>query len=266
MEELIPASVPPTTLLAKGTKFTHHDALENHECDHDDDDDDDDDDDSSPSILATATLFSRRSVLSSLVVAAVTLDVLPTTHVSSSLTGRLVAHARAPGSTDVRASVQQVLDARSQLKSSLLDHWSDYASIDDEGRARSTDDARRVLGGITPQAGSAAIDAAQNTPLYRLDVAFVSIRKAVLDGDDGTWTDHVDLDRFEELADRITYAVSKADGNFYSVLFAMKGTTMIKDIFVETKTLIQQTIVDLDAMIALLRDAGAPGFVVLEGS
>lgn len=171
--------------------------------------------------------------------------------------------ARAPGSKDVVASIQQIQDGAQSLKMLLTD-WEDYASIDGEGRARSTDGARRILGGIAPQAGAAAIDAAKNTPLYRIDVAFVTVRKAVLEGSDNNdketaWRDKLDLERFEELADRVIYGTQKADGNFYSVLFAMKGTTMIADIFLETKKLVQQDIDDLDNMVRLLQEAGAPG-------
>ena len=111
-----------------------------------------------------------------------------------------------------------------------------------------------------------AIDAAKNTPLYRIDVAFVTVRKYVLEGsgsDSGSdngdpWTDSFDLDRFEELADRVVYNVSKSDGNFYSVLFAMKGGKMIEDIFVETRGLVKQGVGDLEEMIGLLKSAGAP--------
>lgn len=113
-----------------------------------------------------------------------------------------------------------------------------------------------------------AIDAAKNTPLYRIDVAFVTVRKYVLEGsgsgsdsesaDPDPWTDSFDLDRFEELADRVVYNVSKSDGNFYSVLFAMKGGKMIEDIFVETRGLVKQGVGDLEEMIGLLKSAGAP--------
>lgn len=169
------------------------------------------------------------------------------------------AFARAPGSKDVLASIEQIQEAAKDLRRLETNFESDYAMIDAEGRAQSTDGARRILGGIAPQAGSAAIDAAKNTPLYRIDVAFVTVRKTVLDGSDNEWTQDLDLDRFEELADRIVYNVQKADGNFYSVLFAMKGTSMIQDIFKETKKLVQQGIVDLEEMIQLLKTAGAPG-------
>eukprot|EP00980_Cylindrotheca_fusiformis_P029861 scaffold23975_cov132-Cylindrotheca_fusiformis.AAC.2 len=169
------------------------------------------------------------------------------------------ATARVPGSKDVVASIQQIQDAAKDLKLLEDNYSTEYAVIDAEGRAESTDAARRLLGGIAPQAGTAAMDAAQNTPLYRIDVAFVTVRKTVLDDDEMEWTQKLDLDRFEELADRIIYATQKADGNFYSVLFAMKGTTMIEDIFKETKQLIHQSIVDLEEMIQLLKDAGAPG-------
>jgi len=163
------------------------------------------------------------------------------------------------------ASIQQIQDASTSLKT-LIANWETYASIDTEGRARSTDGARRILGGIAPQAGEAAIDAAKNTPVYRIDVAFVTVRKAVLEGSDekdatSAWRDRLDLERFEELADRVIYGTQKADGNFYSVLFAMKGTTMISDIFVETKKLVQQNIDDLDNMVLLLQEAGAPGLL-----
>lgn len=172
--------------------------------------------------------------------------------------------ARAPGSQDVVASIQQIQDAVKALQQLIQeDNWSTYAVIDAEGRAGSTDAARRILGGIAPQSGSAAIDAAKNTPLYRIDIAFLAVRKAVImdddDENDSKWTTNLDLDRFEEIAERVNYIVQKCDGNFYSVLFAMKGTDMIQDIFNETKGLIKEGIQDLEAMIQLLKDAGAPG-------
>ena len=97
-------------------------------------------------------------------------------------------------------------------------------------------------------------------------MAFVRVRKTVLDRVSGTttttataaassWEDTFDLDRFEVLADRIVYNVSKCDGNFYSVLFAMKGAKMIEEIFHETKTLVTQSIDDMDEMLLLLQDA-----------
>jgi hypothetical protein len=165
--------------------------------------------------------------------------------------------ARAPGSKDISASVEQIQDAAQDLRKLERD-WGQYAIIDAEGRAGSTDGARRVLGGIAPQAGSAAIVAAKSTPLYRIDVAFITVRKAVLE-DSEEWTTTFDLERFEELADRLVYEIQKADGNFYGVLFAAKGTKMINDIFVETKNLVQQGIIDLEEMTSMLKEAGAPG-------
>ena len=129
---------------------------------------------------------------------------------------------------------------------------------------RNTYNTHRLLGGIAPQSGPAAIAAATQTPLYRIDVAFVRVRKTVLDRVSGpttataaasSWEDTFDLDRFEVLADRIVYNVSKCDGNFYSVLFAMKGAKMIEEIFHETKTLVTQSIDDMDEMLLLLQDA-----------
>lgn len=169
------------------------------------------------------------------------------------------AFARAPGSRDLFEAVEQIRDAARDLRK-LQDDWALYSVIDDEGRAGSTDGARRVLGGIAPQAGTAAIEAAKKTPLYRIDVAFVTVRKAALEGDEEEWAAaNLDLDRFEDLAERILYEIQKADGNFYSVLFAAKGTAMIRDIFVETRSLIKQGISDFDQMLGLLKEAGAPG-------
>jgi len=110
--------------------------------------------------------------------------------------------------------------------------------------------------------GAAAIESATKTPLYRIDVAFVTIRKAALeeDGSDALkWAADLDLERFEELADRVVYETQKADGNFYGVLFAQKGTKMIEDIFGETRGLVRQGVVDLEEMMKLLSDARAPG-------
>lgn len=176
------------------------------------------------------------------------------------------ASARTPGSSDVKEAVCQIRDAAADLRKLQAD-WSLYSVIDAEGRAGSTDGARRILGGIAPQAGTAAIAAAQQTPLYRIDVAFVTIRRAAIDAadDDGggsnddSWAGALDLDAFEELADKIQYYVQKADGNFYSIVFASKGTRMIQDILTETKSLVTAGIADLDAMIVLLQEAGAPG-------
>jgi len=170
--------------------------------------------------------------------------------------------AREPGSTDLTETVGQIRDASGDLRT-LEKNWSEYATINGEGRAGSTDGARRILGGIAPQAGAAAIETAAKTPLYRIDVAFVTVRKAVLSDDGGgeAWTSKLDLDKFEELADRIIYETKKADGNFYSVLFAQKGTKMINDIFDETRNLVRQGILDLDEMATLLDNAGAPGLV-----
>uniref|UniRef100_A0A7S3VFN3 Uncharacterized protein n=1 Tax=Chaetoceros debilis TaxID=122233 RepID=A0A7S3VFN3_9STRA len=193
--------------------------------------------------------INRRQMLSAITVSSVS---------AACVLAPLTASARAPGSKDICASLLQIRDASTSLQNLLEpNNWNQYTVIDGEGRAGSTDGARRILGGIAPQSGMAAIDAAKKTPLYRIDVAFVTVRKAVLEGSDA-WTESFDLDRFEELADRVVYNVSKSDGNFYSVLFAMKGGKMIEDIFVETRGLVKQGVGDLEEMIGLLKSAGAP--------
>ena len=172
------------------------------------------------------------------------------------------ASARTPGSTDANEAIQQIKEGRMALQS-LLENFDTYAQIDPEGRAKSTDDARRILGGIAPQGGSVAIEVAKATPLYRIDGAFAAIRKAILDADDSSsssaWALNMDLFAFEEVADKLVYEIQKADGDFYGVLFASKGTTMIRDIFIEAKSLIKQGIADFDTMLLMLKEAGAPG-------
>lgn len=182
-----------------------------------------------------------------------------TTTTTATILLPFTANARAPGSKDVSEAVTQIQDAAQDLRK-LQSEWNLYTVIDQEGRTGSTDGARRILGGIAPQAGSAAIAVAKKTPLYRIDVAFKTVRNAALEGDETTaWASSLDLEKFEELADRILYETQKADGNFYSVLFAAKGTKMIQDIFEETRLLVKQGITDLDEMLVLLKDAGAPG-------
>mmetsp|Transcript_3352 Transcript_3352/g.6947 ORF Transcript_3352/g.6947 Transcript_3352/m.6947 type:complete len:250 (-) Transcript_3352:1876-2625(-) len=166
------------------------------------------------------------------------------------------AQSRTPGSTDLSEAVQQVQDGAVALRT-LYANFDNYSTIDAEGRAGNTNEARRILGGIAPQAGTVAIEVAKQTPLYRIDTALGVIRKAALD--DVSWTAQLDLGAYEELVDRLLYALQKADGNFYSVLFAAKGTTMIRAIFDETKSLVTQSIRDLDDILKLFQEAGAPG-------
>lgn len=171
------------------------------------------------------------------------------------------AHARAPGSKDVSEAVQQIRDAAIDLRKLERD-WDQYSLIDNEGRAvtDATVIARRVLGGVAPLAGASAIDVAKVTPLYRIDGAFNVIRKAYIESEsDSGWTTTLDLELFEELVERILFQVQKADGDLYSVAFASKGTTQISGIYKEAKGQIDQGIVDLEKMISLLTDAGAPG-------
>uniref|UniRef100_A0A7S2MF25 Uncharacterized protein n=1 Tax=Helicotheca tamesis TaxID=374047 RepID=A0A7S2MF25_9STRA len=192
---------------------------------------------------------------------------LVTTSIGSAATtcvlvvGPLPASARTPGSKDVTEAITQIQDAARDLKQ-LQQNWSQYATIDAEGRAGSTDAARRILGGIAPQSGAAAIEVAKSTPLYRIDGAFALIRTKALDdapADDGGWADALDLTTFDELADRVLFAIQKADGDCYSVLFAAKGTKQISGIFSEAKGQVDQGVMDLEKMVALLKDAGAPG-------
>ena len=170
-----------------------------------------------------------------------------------------LAHARAPGSQDIPEAVRQIGDAAVDLKALQRD-FDKYAVVDAEGRAvtDATVGARRILGGVAPLSGTAAIQVAQMTPLYRIDGAFNVIRKAALEGG-GDWGDGLDLLAFEEVAERILFQLQKADGDFYSVQFASKGTTQITGIYKEAKEQVDQGVVDFDRILLLLKEADAPG-------
>jgi hypothetical protein len=177
----------------------------------------------------------------------------------------VAAWARAPGSKDVAEAVEQIRDASEALRQLQRD-WDQYARIDKEGRAMTdaTVIARRILGGVGPMTGDGAIQMAKATPLYRIDGAFTAVRKASLDNDnddddESLWAANLDLELFEDIAERIVFQVQKADGDLYSVQFASKGTTQISGIYKEAKGQIDQGVVDFAAMLGLLKDAGAPG-------
>ena len=173
-----------------------------------------------------------------------------------------VAAARAPGSTDTVEAVRQIQDAAVDLRRLQRDFYS-YAVVNDEGRAvtDATVGARRILGGVAPLAGTSAIEVAKVTPLYRIDGAFNVIRKACIEGTDGdVWTDNLDLGAYEELVERILFQLQKADGDFYSVQFAAKGTKQISGIYKEAKEQVDQGVIDFDKILSLLEEANAPGF------
>ena len=170
----------------------------------------------------------------------------------------LRAHARTPGSSDLREAVEQIRDASVDLRK-LQGEWATYAVIDAEGRAGNIDAARRILGGVAPQRGMAAIEVAKKTPLYRIDGAFNAVRKAALDGDPDSWPAGLDLDAFNEAAERILFALQKADGDFYSVVFASKGTSQLAQIYKEARAQVDNSVNDFECILKLLQEAGAPG-------
>lgn len=170
------------------------------------------------------------------------------------------ASARAPGSENVTEAVLQIRDAADDLRR-LQREWDLYAVVDVEGRAgNNTDGARRILGGIAPQAGTAAIEVAKVTPLYRIDRAFTVVRRASIDAvDKDSWGFRLDIATFEEISERVLFELQKADGDFYSVNFAMKGSIQITGIYKEAKIQVDRGIIDLDNIVGLLRDVEAPG-------
>ena len=119
----------------------------------------------------------------------------------------LPAAARTPGSDDVGEAVEQIIDGRAALLK-LQSEWATYACIDAEGRACNIDAARKILGGVAPQRGDAAIEVAKVTPLYRIDGAFNAVRKFALADDDG-WGSALELETFVESGVEIAQELKK---------------------------------------------------------
>ena len=153
---------------------------------------------------------------------------------------------------------RQIVDASAALKK-LRAEWSTYAVIDAEGRAGNIDAARKILGGVAPQRGEAAIAVAKATPLYRIDGAFTAVRRALLDADSGSWADSVDVESFVELGERISFGLQKADNAFYGVVFASKGSSQLQKMYDEARESVERSIVDFDDVLVMLRAAHAPG-------
>lgn len=62
-----------------------------------------------------------------------------------------------------------------------------------------------------------------------------------------------------ETGEQIVFALQKADDSFYGVVFASKGSTMLTKIYGEARASVDTAIADLDKVMQLLREAGAPG-------
>ena len=167
------------------------------------------------------------------------------------------AFARTPGSEDVGEAVEQIKDGRAALVQ-LQQDWSTYACIDKEGRACNIDAARKILGGVAPQRGDAAIEVAKQTPLYRIDGAFAAVRKYSLNAADGDWGSALDIEAFVEKGEDIVFALKKTDDSFYGVVFAAKGSTMLENIYKEAKTAVDKSVSDFDEILALLRASKCP--------
>lgn len=159
------------------------------------------------------------------------------------------ASARAAGSQDVGEAVLLIKQSAVTLKQLQAD-WGQYAIIDSEGRAGNIDAARRVLGGVARQ-NELGLKA-------NLAGAFVAVRRAALATPDA-WGDALDVESFVETGERVTQALGEADDAFYGAVFASKGSTQIEGIYRTAKRKVDASVRDVDAMIALLRDAAIPG-------
>ena len=173
------------------------------------------------------------------------------------ITAPTAAQSRTPGSTDLQEALQQIRDGRAALRDLQRD-WKTYACIDDEGRACNIDVARKILGGVAPQRGDAAIEVAKKTPLYRIDGAFTAVRKAALVADEDSWVRKLDLETFVDKAEEIVFALKKTDDSFYSVVFASKGSSMLEKIYGEAKQSVDRALDDMSQILALMEQAGAP--------
>ena len=159
----------------------------------------------------------------------------------------LPAAARRPGDESIDASVAQIRDAAESLRV-LRANWAMYAVIDQEGRAGDVDAARRVLGGVGPQAGEAASRAADATPLYGLEGAFRAVRKAALRDE----IELADLEEFVELGDAITSSVQEADDRFYSCMFAPGGSSQVGGIYDKARGSVDRALRDFEKVLAML--------------
>ncbi len=169
------------------------------------------------------------------------------------------ATARTPGSDNVDEAIAQIKDGSAALKR-LREDWAQYACVDKEGRACNIDAARKILGGVAPQRGDAAIEVAQVTPLYRIDGAFNAVRKYALGPGEATWGGNLDIEEFCERGEDIVFALKKVDDSFYGVVFASKGSTMIENIYKEALSSVDAAIRDFDKELDMLKAAKAPGF------
>mmetsp|Transcript_15190 Transcript_15190/g.34896 ORF Transcript_15190/g.34896 Transcript_15190/m.34896 type:complete len:226 (-) Transcript_15190:180-857(-) len=172
------------------------------------------------------------------------------------------AIGRTPGSSDVGEAVEQIKQARHALRQLQRD-WSTFACIDREGRACNIDTARKILGGVAPQRGDAAIEVAKVTPLYRIDGAFKAVRRYAIDASDTDWGSALDLEAFVEKGEDIVFALKKTDDSFYSVVFASKGTIQLENIYKEAKQSVDTCLADFDAVTQMLADARPQGFDAL---
>jgi hypothetical protein len=84
------------------------------------------------------------------------------------------------------------------------------------------------------------------------------VRKAALDAGPDSWPASLDLDRFDEAGERILFAIQKADGDFYSVVFASKGSSQLTQIYKESKAQVDRSVEDFDRILRLLREARSP--------
>ena len=133
---------------------------------------------------------------------------------------------------------------------------SDHLAVD--GAAVPSSPCGKILGGVAPQRGEAAIEVAKITPLYRMDGAFAAVRKYVLSAEDG-WAANLDIEDFVQRGEDIVFNLKRADDSFYSVVFASKGSSMLEKIYKEAKDSVDVSVKDFEAIIGALQAAKAPG-------
>ena len=160
----------------------------------------------------------------------------------------LPGYARAPGSTDVEASLKQIKDAQEALLE-LRKNWASYTVIDSEGRAGDVDAARRILGGVNPQ------NLPNPSPLYKIGGAFRAVQTAAIEADDGSYLSRLKVEEFAEAGERIEDSIRKADYQFYGCAFAPGGSKQIQQLYDLAGEFTDRSLADFKLISSLLSEA-----------
>ena len=77
------------------------------------------------------------------------------------------------------------------------------------------------------------------------------MRSAALADDEG-WGAKLDVEKFNDRGEAITFALKKADDSFYGVVFASKGSSMLEKIYKEANDAVKSSLEDFETVKKLL--------------